>query len=176
MYRNKVLNSLINRYSVLDNNAVDMDVTDAEWFVLNSMTQSFASGDGLPGLVMLSNQPVWISGRAQMSASHSERSRQGQGFGLQKMVCISSRDAVVELGSTKLIFQSSNLVNEVRVLFDFNSSQPDLASMIGDQRARGDSDCSEAKCKTTEISLTLEVVEEQFGKTMKEAAKNLDDN
>ncbi|KAJ9536935.1 hypothetical protein OSB04_029668 [Centaurea solstitialis] len=120
---------------------VDEEVTDTEWFFLISMTQSFVSGNGLPGRAMYGNQPIWIAGRERLLEAKCDRAHQGEGFGLQTIVCIPSANGVVELGSTELIFQSSDLVNEVRVLFNFNSCiPPDLTAMNDDQAAAGHGD------------------------------------
>lgn len=145
-HRKKVLrelNSLISGTQVPENEAVDEEVTDTEWFFLISMTQSFVNGSGLPGQAMFSNQPVWIAGRERLLASQCERARQGEGFGLQTIVCIPSTNGVLELGSTELIFQSSDLMNEARVLFNFNYSPPDLTPMNANQtHGGGDTDPS----------------------------------
>ncbi|KAI3787508.1 hypothetical protein L1987_42028 [Smallanthus sonchifolius] len=114
-YRRKVLrelNSLISGTKSPENDAVDEEVTDTEWFFLISMTQSFVNGNGLPGQAAFTNQPVWVAGRERLMASHCERARQGQGFGLQTIVCIPSADGVIELGSTELIFQSSDVMKK----------------------------------------------------------------
>ncbi|KAI3820918.1 hypothetical protein L1987_08472 [Smallanthus sonchifolius] len=144
-HRKKVLrelNSLISGTQVSENDVVDEEVTDTEWFFLISMTHSFVNGDGLPGQAMFSNQPVWIAGRDRLLASHCERARQGQNLGLQTIVCIPLTNGVVELGSTELIYQSSSLMNEVRVLFNFNNNRSDLTPVNEDQTAGGDTDPS----------------------------------
>ncbi|XP_047948414.1 transcription factor MYC2-like [Salvia hispanica] len=126
-HRKKVLrelNSLISGPPAAPvDDAVDEEVTDTEWFFLISMTQSFVSGSGLPGQALYSSAPVWVTGNDRLLASHCERARQAQGFGLQTLVCIPSANGVVELGSTELIFQSSDLMNKVRVLFNFNGTE-----------------------------------------------------
>ncbi|KAJ0747809.1 putative transcription factor bHLH family [Helianthus annuus] len=144
-HRKKVLrelNSLISGSQMPENDVVDEEVTDTEWFFLISMTHSFVNGDGLPGQAMFSNQPVWIAGRDKLVGSHCERARQGQNFGLQTIVCVPYTNGVVELGSTELIFQSSNLMNEIRVLFTFNNNNnnnpPDLTLVNADQRHADD--------------------------------------
>ncbi|KAJ0704742.1 putative transcription factor MYC/MYB [Helianthus annuus] len=147
--------------SELENDAIDDEVTDTEWFFLILMTQSFFNGNGLPSQAILSNQPVWITGQKQVLASRCEQARQGQGFGLQRIVCIPFRNGVVELGSTKLIFRSSVVMNQVIFLFDFTNSQPDRAPIIADQTARGDTGPSKAKCNTTAISSSQQVVDKQ---------------
>nr|AKO62850.1 MYC2 transcription factor [Artemisia annua] len=136
-HRKKVLrelNSLISGSHSQENETIDEEVTDTEWFFLISMTQSFVNGHGLPGQAMFSNQPVWITGRDRLSVSHCERARQGQVFGIQTIVCLPSSNGVVELGSTELIFQSLDLINQVKVLFNFGNSPPDLAPLDADDQ------------------------------------------
>ncbi|KAK8578857.1 hypothetical protein V6N13_142144 [Hibiscus sabdariffa] len=115
------LNSLISGSIATTDDAVDEEVTDTEWFFLVSMTQSFVSGSGLPGQAFYSSSPVWVAGSDRLAGLTCERARQGQVFGLQTMVCIPVANGVVELGSTELITQSSDLMNNVRALFSFNN-------------------------------------------------------
>ncbi|CAI9784452.1 unnamed protein product [Fraxinus pennsylvanica] len=117
------LNSLISDPQSSADDAVDEEVTDTEWFFLISMAQSFVNGSGLPGQALYSSSPIWIAGADRLAASHCERARQAQIFGLETMVCIPSSNGVVELGSTDMIFQSSDLMNKVRVLFNFNGME-----------------------------------------------------
>ncbi|KAK1408942.1 hypothetical protein QVD17_41114 [Tagetes erecta] len=122
-YRKKVLrelNSLISGAQSSDNDVLDEEVTDTEWFFLISMTQSFVYGNGVPGQAALTNQPVWVAGRERLEGSQCERARQGLGFGLQTIVCIPCADGVIELGSTELIFQSLDVMKKVRVSFSFS--------------------------------------------------------
>ncbi|KAG4131224.1 hypothetical protein ERO13_D09G193200v2 [Gossypium hirsutum] len=123
-HRKKVLrelNSLISGSTATADDAVDEEVTDTEWFFLVSMTQSFVTGSGLPGEALYNSSPVWVAGSDRLASSMCERARQGQLFGLQTIVCIPSVNGVVELGSTELITQSSDLMNKVRILFNFNN-------------------------------------------------------
>ncbi|XP_052170892.1 transcription factor MYC2-like [Diospyros lotus] len=122
-HRKKVLrelNSLISGASPSADDSVDEEVTDTEWFFLVSMTQSFINGSGLPGQAFLNSASIWVAGAERLAVSQCERAQQGQVFGLQTLVCIPAANGVVELGSTELIFQSSDLTNKVRVLFNFN--------------------------------------------------------
>ncbi|XP_051114757.1 transcription factor MYC2 [Andrographis paniculata] len=122
-HRKKVLrelNSLISGPQTTADDAIDEEVTDTEWFFLISMTQTFVNGSGLPGQALYTSSPVWVAGPERLAASHCERARQALGFGLQTLVCIPSSNGVVELGSTDLIFESSDLMNKVRFLFNFN--------------------------------------------------------
>ncbi|KAI6707520.1 hypothetical protein NL676_010482 [Syzygium grande] len=114
------LNSLIAGTSpAAPDDAVDEEVTDTEWFFLVSMTQSFGNDGSLPGQAMFNSTPIWVSGRDRLSDCGCERAKQGRIFGLQTMVCVPVIGGVVELGSTELVDQSSDLMNKVRNLFNF---------------------------------------------------------
>ncbi|KAM1262461.1 hypothetical protein ACFX2G_028192 [Malus domestica] len=107
------------------------------------MTQSFVNGGGLPGQAFFHSTPVWVAGLDQLAASPCERARQGQVFGLQTMVYVPTANGVVELGSTELIYQSSDLMNKVRVLFDFNNLEVGSWPMSGGATAdQGENDPS----------------------------------
>ncbi|XP_040985930.1 transcription factor MYC2-like [Juglans microcarpa x Juglans regia] len=136
-HRKKVLrelNSLISDSagSAADD-SVDEEVTDTEWFFLVSMTHSFVNGGGLAGQAFFDSSPVWVAGADRLTNSPCERARQGQVFGLQTMVCIPSANGVVELGSTELILHSSDLMNKVRVLFNFDSLEMGGSWPVTDQ-------------------------------------------
>ncbi|OIV94452.1 hypothetical protein TanjilG_25514 [Lupinus angustifolius] len=123
-HRKKVLrelNSLISGSSN-ENDTVDEEVTDTEWFFLVSMTQSFVNGSELPGQAFFNSTPVWVTGSERLAGSACERARQAQVFGLQTIVCIPAANGVVELGSTEMVFQNPDLMNKVRFLFNFNNN------------------------------------------------------
>lgn len=125
-HRKKVLrelNSLISGSAPVTDDSVDEEVTDTEWFFLVSMTQSFVNGGGLPGQAFFNSTPVWVAGAESLAASTCERARQGEIYGMRTIVCIPSENGVVELGSTEVIFQSSDLMNKVRVLFNFSNME-----------------------------------------------------
>uniref|UniRef100_A0A1J3IBK7 Transcription factor n=1 Tax=Noccaea caerulescens TaxID=107243 RepID=A0A1J3IBK7_NOCCA len=131
-YRKKVLrelNSLISGGVGPSDDAVDEEVTDTEWFFLVSMTQSFACGSGLAGKAFSTANAVWVSGVNQLSGSGCERAKQGGVFGMQTIACIPSANGVVELGSTEQIRQSSDLMNKVRILFNFDGGAGDLSGL-----------------------------------------------
>lgn len=131
-YRKKVLrelNSLISGGVAPADDAVDEEVTDTEWFFLVSMTQSFACGSGLAGKAFSTANPVWVSGSDQLSGSGCERAKQGGVFGMQTIACIPSANGVVEVGSTEQIRESSDLVNKVRILFNFDGGAGDLSGL-----------------------------------------------
>ncbi|KVH89652.1 Transcription factor MYC/MYB N-terminal [Cynara cardunculus var. scolymus] len=125
------LHSIISGSQMAENDAMDeVVVTDREWFFFISMTHSFINGNGLVGQTMLSNEAIWICGREGLLVSNCDYARQGESFGLQKMVCIPSTNGVVEFGSTELIRWSWNIIKEIGVLFN---SPLDLTTTNGDQ-------------------------------------------
>nr|AAL55713.1 putative transcription factor BHLH6 [Arabidopsis thaliana] len=131
-YRKKVLrelNSLISGGVAPSDDAVDEEVTDTEWFFLVSMTQSFACGAGLAGKAFATGNAVWVSGSDQLSGSGCERAKQGGVFGMHTIACIPSANGVVEVGSTEPIRQSSDLINKVRILFNFDGGAGDLSGL-----------------------------------------------
>ncbi|KAL0737273.1 hypothetical protein Bca4012_013483 [Brassica carinata] len=109
----------------------DEEVTDTEWFFLVSMTQSFANGVGLPGESFLNSRVIWLSGSGALTGSGCERASQGQIYGLQTMVCIAAENGVVELGSSEVISQSSDLMDKVNSLFNSNNGNGGEASSWG---------------------------------------------
>lgn len=120
------LNSLISGSQPEDNSSaaadsVDDEVTDTEWFFLISMTQSFPSGSGFPGQAFGSSNPVWVCGPDQLAGSPCERARQASGFGIATLACVPVVNGVVELGSTEVIYQSSDLVKKIVSLFSFGN-------------------------------------------------------
>ncbi|OIT28867.1 PREDICTED: transcription factor MYC2-like [Nicotiana attenuata] len=137
-HRKKVLrevNSLISgTQNGGENDVVDEVVTDTEWFFLISMSESFVNGSGLPGLAMHNSSPIWVTGTERLSASNCERARQAQRYGLQTMFCIPSANGVVELGSTELISQSSDLMDKVKVLFNFNTDMSSPTGLVSGSR------------------------------------------
>lgn len=144
-HRKKVLrelNSLISGAAVHADESVDEEVTDTEWFFLVSMTQSFLSGVGLPGQSFLNSSSLWVTGPDRLACSGCERARQAQVFGLQTMVCVPSSNGVVELGSTELIAQNSDLMNRVRVLFNFNQGFDAASWLMNTNPDQGENDPS----------------------------------
>ncbi|GER50588.1 basic helix-loop-helix DNA-binding family protein [Striga asiatica] len=122
------LNSLVSGPQAVAEDAIDEEVTDTEWFFLISMTQSFVSGSGIPGQALYSSSPVWVTGPERLATSPCSRARQAYEFGLQTLVCIPSSTGVVELGSTEVIFQNSDLTRIVKTLFNFNRPESGPAS------------------------------------------------
>jgi hypothetical protein len=103
---------LLSSGSVADDTDDD-ELTSTEWFFQVSKMQSFVNGSGLPGQAFIHSSLVWVTGADRLASWPCERARHGQLSGLQTMVCVPMVDGVVELGSTELIRQSSDLMNNL---------------------------------------------------------------
>ncbi|XP_027108559.1 transcription factor bHLH14-like [Coffea arabica] len=101
-----------------DDGSVDCDVTDAEWFYVMSLAQSFFADDGAPGKAFSSGNLVWLTGGQQLQFYNCQRAREAQIHGIETLVCIPTAGGVLELGSNALI-QDINwgLVQQAKSLF-----------------------------------------------------------
>ncbi|BBN20510.1 hypothetical protein Mp_Vg00340 [Marchantia polymorpha subsp. ruderalis] len=87
-------------------------VTDTEWFYLVSMSYFFSHGVGTPGQALASGEYVWLL-EANKAPSHVCTRAD-----LAKTIaCIPTKNGVVELGSTELIFESWEVINNIKEFF-----------------------------------------------------------
>ncbi|XP_010513049.1 PREDICTED: transcription factor MYC2-like [Camelina sativa] len=158
-----------------DNNVI---VKDIEWFFLKSMSWSFSRGSGLVGHAFSTSTPVWVSGLDQIRMSDIERAKAGGDFGTQTIACIPLANGVVELGSTELIPQSSDLINKVPILFNSNTFHhslsrdrvnvaPRSSSMVLSKSRKLESGCS----SPTNKSFSSEESEKLLKKRGKKSSK-----
>ncbi|KAJ8556252.1 hypothetical protein K7X08_023010 [Anisodus acutangulus] len=114
----------------IDNNGVvedvDGDVTDAEWFYVMSLAQSFTIGDGVIGKAFSTDSSVWLTGAQQLKFHNCERAKEAHVHGIETLVCIPSSNGVLELGSSDLIKENWNLVQQVKSLFSSNQENVSL--------------------------------------------------
>ncbi|XP_057863375.2 transcription factor MYC1 [Cryptomeria japonica] len=135
---------------------VDGEVTDEEWFYLVSMMQSFANGCGVPGQAFFTAIPIWIVGPDRLLEYTCDRARQAQQFGIQTMVCIPTPNGVVELGSTELVQQNWNLMQQARNSFTFTEN----LNSVWDEANPGYNNCTNVDADPS-FWLTEPPVEEQ---------------
>lgn len=103
--------------------SVDEEVTDAEWFYLISMMQSFLSGFGVPGTAFSSGAHVWIVGAERLQVSNCDRARQAYELGIQTLVCVPIQGGVVEFGSTEVIVENWLFLEQVNSSFRCSLNQ-----------------------------------------------------
>ncbi|XP_023915693.2 transcription factor MYC2 [Quercus suber] len=106
---------------ITGSNVDDKDVSNTGWFFLKSKMQCFLNGSGHPGQAFVTSRLVWVTGFEHLASSSCNRARMGQVSGLQTMVWIPSANGIVELGSTELIFQSTDLTNKEIMMEDLDS-------------------------------------------------------
>ncbi|KAK2664393.1 hypothetical protein Ddye_002967 [Dipteronia dyeriana] len=99
------------------------DVTDCAWYYTESMSRSFAIGDGgVLGRCFSSGEFVWLSGGDELQFYKCERVKEARTHGIQTLVCISTSCGVVELGSSDLIKQDWSTVQLAKSLFGPDTS------------------------------------------------------
>ncbi|KAI9181491.1 hypothetical protein LWI28_015445 [Acer negundo] len=95
------------------------DVTDTEWFYVMSLPRSFNAGDGgIPGRALSTGSLVWLTGSHDMQFYNCERAKEAQMHGIQTFVCVPTSCGVLELGSSDIIRENWNLVQQIKSLFD----------------------------------------------------------
>ncbi|GAB4844644.1 hypothetical protein Ancab_038046 [Ancistrocladus abbreviatus] len=97
--------------------AADNNVTDAEWFYVTSVTQSFTARDGVLGKAFSTGTLVWLTGGNVLKFYNCQRAKEAQIHGIQTMVCLPTTDGVLELGSSDLISENWSLVQQAKSLF-----------------------------------------------------------
>jgi transcription factor MYC2 len=115
--RRKVLKEL---QALVSNSEDDISdyVTDTEWFYLVSMSHSFAQGVGTPGQALASGNPVWLI-EANKAPDHvCTRAHLAKMAGIQTILCVPTKNGVVELGSTDLIRQNWEVVQKIKNAFE----------------------------------------------------------
>ncbi|KAJ8534836.1 hypothetical protein K7X08_016564 [Anisodus acutangulus] len=109
---------------------VDGDVTDAEWFYAMSLAQSFSVGDGVIGKAFSTGSSVWLTGAQQLKFHSCERAKEAHVHGIETLVCIPTPNGVLELGSSDLIKENWNLVQQVKSFFSSNQENDSLVEKI----------------------------------------------
>ncbi|CAM6017813.1 unnamed protein product [Sphagnum balticum] len=115
--RRKVLQELQALVCCSEDDVSD-NVTDTEWFYLVSMSYSFPQGVGIPGQALATAQHVWLVEANKASEHVSIRAHLAKMAGIQTILCVPTRNGVVELGSTDLIAENWDVVQQVRLVFD----------------------------------------------------------
>ncbi|XP_055808196.1 transcription factor MYC4-like isoform X2 [Solanum dulcamara] len=105
---------------------------DIEWFYLMSLGQCFCVGEGVVGKCFSSGTFVWLNGAQQFEFCNCERAKEAYHVhGINTLVYIPISSGVLELGSSTLIKQDLNLVQQVKSLF-FNYSDHDQIGPVDD--------------------------------------------
>ncbi|WCJ26641.1 basic helix-loop-helix (bHLH) DNA-binding superfamily protein [Euphorbia peplus] len=95
----------------------NVDLIDSEWFYTVSATRSFSIGDGIVGKTFVSRDFVWLAGDPELQVYQCERVKEARSHRIQTMVCISTANGVVELGSSTPISKDLSLIQLCKSLF-----------------------------------------------------------
>ncbi|XP_006653664.2 anthocyanin regulatory R-S protein-like isoform X2 [Oryza brachyantha] len=93
------------------------DLGDAEWYYVICMTYIFRPGQGLPGKSFASNAPVWLYNAQSADTNTFLRALLAKSASIQTIVCIPFMSGVLELGTTDLVSEDPNLVNQIVASF-----------------------------------------------------------
>ncbi|CAK9263271.1 unnamed protein product [Sphagnum jensenii] len=95
------------------------NVTDTEWFYLESMLCSFTPGVGIPGQALASGQYMWLLEANKASNQSCTRAPLAMMAGIQTILCVPIPGyGVVELGSTDLIAENWHVVHDIKGIAD----------------------------------------------------------
>ncbi|KAM7277471.1 hypothetical protein ACFE04_019337 [Oxalis oulophora] len=124
--------------------SVDIDISDIEWFYVMSLTRTFSCvEDGVLGKVASTGSLVWLTGQRELQFyTNCERVKEAHVQGVKTLVCIPTSGGVLELGSSELIGQNWNLIQQVKNLFGLEF--PKKESVKNYQRAFLVSDSSDS--------------------------------
>ncbi|CAM6017285.1 unnamed protein product [Sphagnum balticum] len=106
------------------------NVTDTEWFYLESMLCSFTPGVGIPGQALASGQHMWLLEANKASNQSCTRAPLAMMAGIQTILCVPiPGSGVVELGSTDLIAENWNVVHDIERAWGLNN-MPTLSMQL----------------------------------------------
>lgn len=103
-----------------ENIALSLDqVTDIEMFFVASMYFNFTNGNGGPGRALKLGKHVWVPGPALnlLPGNYCIRGCLAQRAGIKTIVLVPFENGVLELGSVKLVPESSEAVNMLKSVF-----------------------------------------------------------
>ncbi|KAI3974944.1 hypothetical protein MKX01_005055 [Papaver californicum] len=93
------------------------DLSDAEWYYLVCMSFTFSSGQGLPGRVFSTDQPIWLCDAHCVDSKVYIRSLLAKSASIQTVVCFPFLGGVIELGVTEMVPEDLALVQHVKTVF-----------------------------------------------------------
>ncbi|MED6124599.1 hypothetical protein PIB30_060412 [Stylosanthes scabra] len=95
---------------------------DAEWFYLMSLTRTFSIGNSssssLPGKAFALGSVLWLNSKEELQFYNCERAKEAHAHGIETLICIPTKNGVVEMGSYNTIPQNWNLIHHVKSLLE----------------------------------------------------------
>ncbi|KAK1314119.1 Transcription factor GLABRA 3 [Acorus calamus] len=93
------------------------DLTDSEWYYLVCMSFQFDPGQGLPGRALANNQHIWLSNAQYADSNVFARSLLARSASIQTVVCFPFMSGVLEIGTTELVSEDPDLLQQVTTSF-----------------------------------------------------------
>ncbi|XP_027345915.1 transcription factor MYC3-like [Abrus precatorius] len=101
----------------------DTEMNDVEWFYTVSQTRSFGASEGVVGCAFSSGVDVWLSGVNEFRLNECDnRVREALSNGIQTLVCVSTPNGVVELGSCYEFTLDFGFLQMVKSVFEMSKS------------------------------------------------------
>ncbi|MED6173049.1 hypothetical protein PIB30_055652 [Stylosanthes scabra] len=95
---------------------------DAEWFYLMSLNRTFSIGNSssssLPGKAFALGSVLWLNSKEELQFYNCERAKEAHAHGIETLICIPTKNGVVEMGSYNTIPQNWNLIHHVKSLLE----------------------------------------------------------
>ncbi|CAK9206753.1 unnamed protein product [Sphagnum troendelagicum] len=153
------------------------NVTDTEWFYLESMLCSFTPGVGIPGQALASGQHMWLLEANKASNQSCTRAPLAMMAGIQTILCVPIPGCgVVELGSTDLIAENWHVVHDIERAWGLND-MPTLSMQLHGNLDLLQSSLSNATLTKTNGSITnpslikLDSIESEAEVTFKDSGE-----
>ncbi|CAM6041362.1 unnamed protein product [Sphagnum compactum] len=158
--RRKVLQELQALVCCSEDDVSD-NVTDTEWFYLVSMSYSFPQGVGIPGQALATAQHVWLVEANKASEHISIRAHLAK-----TILCVPTRNGVVELGSTDLISENWDVVQQVRLVFDeLTWGQNEVQTMSQCLLMHAEANLQQQNASVRSLPETIDPLEKESGRT-----------
>ncbi|KAL3738398.1 hypothetical protein ACJRO7_019864 [Eucalyptus globulus] len=105
--------------SNMDTKLVQNEVSDLERYYIVSATRSYSFEESILGWALCSGTHIWLCGEDELGIYECERVREARTTGIKSIVCISTPcdTGVLELGSTKRLYEDWSLVHLAKSLF-----------------------------------------------------------
>ncbi|KAK1284064.1 Transcription factor GLABRA 3 [Acorus calamus] len=93
------------------------DLSDLEWYYMVCMSFTFGPSQGLPGMALENNQHIWLSNAPCADSKVFMRSLLAKSASIQTVVCFPFMGGVLELGTTDLVPEDPDLLQQVTTSF-----------------------------------------------------------
>ncbi|KAJ6808464.1 transcription factor EGL1-like [Iris pallida] len=93
------------------------DLTATEWYYLVCMSFTFGPGQGMPGRALASYRHIWLTDAQFAESKTFSRTLLAKSASIQTVVCFPFMGGVLELGTTELVLEDTDLIQQVTTSF-----------------------------------------------------------